>query len=71
MDWKFIIIGINVLVIFANIIIYTSIKFNDMKHISETTKEIKNKIDKIFRRLGKVEKDLVKREAICEERHKK
>jgi len=39
----------------------------------ETTykKDLKKDLGKIFRRLGKIEREIVKREAICSERHKK
>ena len=54
---------------------------NDLKHITadidllkteETTykKDLKQDLGKIFRRLGKIEREIVKREAICSERHK-
>lgn len=55
---------------------------NDLKHLTADVKEIKTankeiKIDlkadlnKIFRRLGRIEKEIVKRETLCDERHPK
>jgi len=55
---------------------------NDLKHITadidllkkeETNykKDLKQDLRKIFLRLGKIEREIVKREAICSERHKK
>jgi len=55
---------------------------NDLKYVKDDIAELKSenkeiKIDlkadlnKIFRRLGRIEKEIVKREAICNERHKK
>lgn len=60
----------------------TKIIQNDLKHINvdiealkEERKEIKinlrNDLNKIFRRLGKIDKGLAVREAICNERHGK
>ncbi len=54
---------------------------NDLKHLTADVKELKQdskeyKIDlksdltRIFRRLGKIDKSVVKRDATCEERHK-
>ena len=54
---------------------------NDLKHITadidllkkeETTykKDLKQDLGKIFRRLGKIEREIVKRETICSLRHK-
>lgn len=54
---------------------------NDLKHLTENVKELKqdskeykidlkNELNRIFRRLGKIDKAIVKRDSICEERHK-
>lgn len=59
----------------------TKIMDNDLRHVGmeldtlkQENKEYKKEQDvfheKIFRRLGKIEKAMVKREAICDERHK-
>jgi len=60
----------------------TKLTQNDLKHITVDITELKKenkeiKIDlkgdlnRIFRRLGRIEKEIVKREAICNERHPK
>ena len=66
MDWK---LTITLTVIIFNAIVFITIKFNDIRHLIRDSEEIKKKIDKIFRRLGKVEKAQVRRDAICDERH--
>jgi len=54
---------------------------NDLKHLTDDVKELKqdskeykidlkNELNRIFRRLGKIDKAIVKREAICNERHR-
>ena len=68
-DWKFIMIGIQTLTILANIVIFITIKLNDIKHISLNVNKIERKIDKIFRKLGKIEKKQIVRDTICNERH--
>jgi len=60
----------------------TKILKNDLLHLTvdvkdlkagekEYRKDLKNELNKIFRRLGRIEKNQVKRDTICEERHKK
>jgi len=71
MDWKSGLIILQTLVIFGNILIFAVIKFNDLKHLTEDVSEITKNIKGVFRRLGKVEKAVIKRDAICEERHNK
>jgi len=62
-------------------IVSTKIRENDLKHVIEDVKilqkesnESKDKLyeemKKVYRRLGKIEKAIIKRDAICEERHK-
>ena len=62
--------------------IATKILNNDLKHLTDDVKELKEEdkdykktlasnLSKIFRRLGHIEKAITKRESICEERHKK
>ena len=54
---------------------------NEIKHLTKDVIELKqdskeykvdlkNELNKIFKRLGKIDKAIVKREAICNERHK-
>ncbi len=63
-------------------IIANKITNNDLKHLTddvlelkkeskEYKGELKTELNKIFRRLGKIEKQIVKRDAVCEERHSK
>ncbi len=61
-------------------LIASKITNNDLKHLNEDVKELKdeNKIikvdlkadlNKIFKRLGKIDKGLAVRDALCNERH--
>lgn len=63
-------------------VVVSKITQNDLKHLEQDvdtlkkeTKDYKGEhqgvLEKIFRRLGKIEKAIVKRDAICEERHKR
>lgn len=70
-DWKLGILIFNVLVVGGNIIAYLSLRLNDIRHISEDIGEIKKKEEKIFKRLGRVEKAITIRDAVCAERHPK
>ena len=60
----------------------TKITGNDLVHLTADVKELKKSekeyksflredLNKIFRRLGHIEKQIVKREAVCNERHRK
>ncbi len=55
---------------------------NDLKHLTKDVEnlkqdskeyktELKKDLEKIFRRLGKIDKNITRRDAICEERHSK
>lgn len=55
---------------------------NDLRHAEKDIKELKTnekeyrvdlkgQLNRIFKRLGKIEKEIVRREAICETRHGK
>lgn len=68
-DWKLGIFILNFIILIINAIIFIMIKFNDLKHLTASVIEIKQKIDKIFTRLGKIEKEQYARKIICEERH--
>ncbi len=81
-DWRLGILILNGLVILFNIFIYITIKFNDLKHLTKDVEELKlenkdfkikieNKLDKIFRRLGRMEKKQIQIETKLEERTKK
>ena len=63
-------------------IIANNITGNELKHLTEDVSELKQEskeykgelkteLNKIFRRLGKIEKQIVKRDVLCEERHPK
>jgi len=71
-DWQTV---ITISVLIMNVVIFLTIKINDMKHLEKEFKkaqeDITKKIDKIFRRLGKVEKATIIQQAVCDERHGK
>jgi len=72
---------IGILKVITNSYALYKISNNEIQHINKDIKELKSnekeykvdlnkKLDKIFRRLGKIDKAIVKRESICNERHK-
>ena len=71
LDWKVGIFLLQAISTIVTISIFCMVKFNDLKHLTTEVSKISKSIDKIFRRLGRVEKNITKREAICEERHSK
>lgn len=70
-DWKLAIFALQFISTMVTIAIFCIIKFNDLKHLTIDTERISKNVDKIFRRLGKIEKDIVERKAVCNERHPK
>jgi len=55
---------------------------NDLKHLEDDIKvlkeeskeykgELKQELNRIFRRLGKIDKNQARRDALCDERHRK
>jgi len=71
MDWKLSIFLLQIFILIINAIIFLVIKLNDLKHLNKSVNNIEKKLDKVFRRLGKIEKKQIARDAICEERHTK
>ena len=71
MDWKLGIFALQFISTIVTIAIFCIIKFNDLKHLTIDTNRIAKNVDKIFRRLGRIEKDIVERKAVCNERHPK
>jgi len=64
-----------------NKVVTTKITQNDLKHLTkevdnlklegkEYKGELKEELNKIFKRLGKIDKNITRRDAICEERHR-
>jgi len=89
-DWRFLVpASVSLLALVGSVFNFiitkvttTKIVQNDLKHINQDIKELKDenkdiKIDlkkdlgKIFRRLGHIDKGLAVRKAICDERHPK
>ena len=69
-DWKFWLFMISILKDFVLVLGIILIKVNDMKHMAEDIKQIQKNDEKIFRRLGKIEKLQASMKAVCNERHK-
>ena len=69
LNWKLAIFALQGLVLIVNILIYCVIKFNDLTHLAKDINKMDKKLNKIYTRLGKVEKKQIARDAICEERH--
>lgn len=58
--------------IFGNDLVHLTKDVTELKKVEKEYKvDLKNDLSKIFRRLGKIEKEIVRREAICNERHRK
>lgn len=51
--------------------VYVKIRFNDLKHLEASSADAAKILKKIDKRLYKIEKEVEKREALCNERHKK
>lgn len=60
----------NILIFLFNILIFATIKFNDLKHLSEDVKDIKKNLENISRKISKVDKIQVTMQAVCAERHR-
>lgn len=69
-DWKLAIFALQLVSTLITIGIFCIIKFNDLKHLSIDMKSYSNQLNRIFRRLGRVEHAITKRDAICELQHK-
>ena len=69
-DWKFWLVILSIIKDLALVIGIVLVKFNDMKHLNIDISKMSKKIDKLFTRLGKIERAQTKRDALCEERHK-
>ncbi len=70
-DWKAVLIGTNILTILVNIVIFATIKFNDLRHLGKDVAEIKEDNKKIIKYYHKLDKKIARREALCGERHPK
>lgn len=68
-DWRLAIFALQFVSTMVTIAIFLIIKFNDLKHLTINVGKISKNIDKIFCKFDKVEKAIIKRDAICEERH--
>jgi hypothetical protein len=69
MDWKIILVILQGFVIIINAIIFAVVKFNDLKHLTDTVNSIKKDCESLIKRYYKLDKAIIKREAICNERH--
>jgi len=63
-------VGLNILVLLINIVIFITIKFNDLRHLSIKVDKIDKKLDRLFNKMEKVEKSHFAMKAVCDERHK-
>lgn len=70
-DWKFWLVVISIIKDFIVVLGVILVKFNDLHHISKDVKDLKSNINKIFNKLGKIEKSQVAITTRCNERHKK
>jgi len=59
----------NILLLVGGWYIAQKIMKNDLFHISEAITSIKNKMDKLYARMGRVEKSTAVQKAVCDERH--
>ena len=77
-DWKMIStvassisLVFNIFLLLGGWYIAQKIMKNDLVHISTAISSIKSKMDKLYTRMGRVEKATAIQKAICDERHSK
>jgi sulfite exporter TauE/SafE len=70
-DWKFWLFVIAIVKDFILVLGIILVKFNDLRHISINVEKINISLDKIFTRLGKLERHQTAMKAVCNERHPK
>lgn len=63
-------IGISILVLILNVIVYCTIRFNDLAHLCRDVKEIKDNLNKFIEKQHNLEKKFVRMATKCELRHK-
>jgi len=61
-------VGLSIVVLIMNIIIFVTIKFNDLVHLSADVKSIKETVEKTESRIEKLEIGQATQKAICDER---
>ena len=66
MDWRLILIGIQTIVIIANVVGFAVIRSNDLKHVSLDLNEIKNNINEIDKKVDKISEKVAKIEGRLE-----
>ncbi len=71
LDWKIVALGLQFILTLFTAFGILVIKLNDIKHISKYVEEIKKTDKSILKSIVKIEKDIIKRSVICEERHPK
>ena len=70
-DWRFWLVTVSLIKDFILVLGIILVKFNDLRHLSEDMEENKTELKNINKQLVKIGKAIVKRDAICEERHSK
>lgn len=75
-DWKFWTFIMSLLsfvttvgLVFIGRWVYIKLRFNDLAHVQKWQEAIDKKIDKVFDKLGSIEKAQATRDAVCAERH--
>jgi len=63
-------VGLSIIVLISNIVIFITIKFNDLVHLSKDVKEIKDTLTKFIERQHSLEKIVVKIDTRCKTTHK-
>lgn len=57
-DWKFWLFAINILILAFNWFSHQKIVYNDLKHLSQDTKEIKTKQDANSKEIGEIKTEV-------------
>lgn len=71
MDWKIGLFILQIIVICANIATFMIIRFNDLRHLSNSVKEITAGIKELNTEFKKVSDKVIAMDATCKETHKR
>lgn len=69
--WRWVYIGISLLGMLLNVLIFCVIKFNDLKHLAISVSKIEKDVVETKDKVTSLEKAQTAMQAVCNERHNK